>query len=307
MSSHLVFWASSLGLAFLLAGLVLMRRELSEAVGLNKVLLLAYPFVAAPLAAFGTEHMLMPREMMTMVPSWIPAPLFWTYFVGFGLYAAALSFTARKYVRWSALLLALMFCIFVLTMDLPAAIESPKSRLFWTLMLRETAFGAGALALAGWARPENPRMSKMFIAIGRIGVAAALIFYSFEHFAFPKFAPGVPLEKMTPSWVPVPEFWAYATGAVLLVAGTAMLLNRHTRTAAAWVGLVMTFLTLFLYFPIYVMVLGTANGLEGMNYVGDTLFFGGTVLLVGIAASPAREQAGEALTPAKIGRFHEAG
>jgi uncharacterized membrane protein len=288
MTSSLVFWASVSGSAFLLAGLFLLRTELIQAFGLDQVILLGYVFVAAPLAVFGTEHLLAPRSIAALVPTWIPAPMFWTYFVGIALFAAALSFIARKHLRWSALLLGLMFVIFVLTMDLPAVVESPKERLAWTLMLRETAFAGGALALAGWARQENDRISKTLIAIGRICVAVPLLFYSIEHFVFAKFAPGVPLQKMTPNWVPLPQFWAYAVGALLLVAGAAMLFNWQTPTAAASVGIVMTFLTLFLYFPIYVKELGTANGLEGLNYVGDTLFFGGTVLLIGIAASQPR-------------------
>jgi uncharacterized membrane protein len=300
MTSSLVFWASCVGSAFLLAGLILIRTELAAVRGLDKVLLLGFAFVAAPLATFSMEHLLTPRALMGMVPTWIPAPLFWTYFVGFALLAAALSFTARKYLRWSALLLAIMFFVFVVTMDIPAVIENPKSRLFWTLMLRETAFAGGALALAGWARqqnvgqqnvrPKKAQISNAMIAIGRTCVAIALIFYSIEHFAFPKFAPGVPLPKMTPNWVPLPELWAYAVGAVLLIAGASMLFNRQTRTAASAVGLVMAFLTLFLYFPIFVKEWGTPDALEGLNYVGDTLLFGGTALFVGIAAGKPRRQ-----------------
>jgi uncharacterized membrane protein len=130
------------------------------------------------------------------------------------------------------------------------------------------------------------------IAIGRTCVALALIFYGIEHFVFARNAPGVPLEKMTPNWVPAPALWAYAVGIVLLIAGAAMLFNRQTGTAAAVVGLVMTFLTIALYFPIYVKELGTPLGLEGVNYVGDTLLFGGIVFFVGIAAtqSPQRAQ-----------------
>lgn len=290
MFSSLVFWASLSGLAFLIIGLVFIWRELTPSLGFNKVIGLGYAFVAAPLAVFGTEHLLTPRSLMGLVPSWMPAPLFWTYFVGVALFAAALSLAVRKCVRWSALLLALMFFIFVLSMDVPGVVENAKERLSWTLMLRETAFAGGALALAGWARQDGTRVSRALIAIGRICVAVPLIFYSVEHFAFPKFAPGVPLEKMTPNWVPIPEFWAYAVGAMLFVAGVGMLFNWRTRIAAASIGLVMTFLTLFLYFPIFVKDLGTAQALEGLNYVGDTLLFGGTVLLIGIAANQSYQQ-----------------
>jgi uncharacterized membrane protein len=288
MFSGLVFWACVLGSIVLVTGLFLIRKDLTSAPGPDKMNLLGYSFVAAPLTVFATEHMFLARSMMEMVPSWIPAKLFWTYFVGIALYAAAVSFTARKQVRWSALGLAIMFFIFVLTMDLPALFDHAKDRISWTLMLRESAFGGGALALAGatW-KHDKIRISKALVAIGRTCVAVALIFYGIEHFVFAKNAPGVPLEKLTPNWVPVPQLWAYAVGVVLLVAGIAMLFNWRTRAAAASVGSVMAFLTLFLYFPLLVKAYGTPQALEELNYVGDTLLFGGTVFLVGIAAAQA--------------------
>ena len=290
MPSSLVFWSSFSGSVFLLIGLVLIRKELTPPFGLNRVIVLGYAFVAGPLAVFGTEHLLASRTIMTLVPSWIPAPLFWTYFVGIGLFAAALSFIARKHLRWSALLLALMFFIFVATMDLPAIIAQSRDRFSWTLMLRETAFAGGALALAGAARRDNVQISNALIAIGRICLAVSLIFYGIEHFAYPKFAPGVPLEKLSPNWLPIPAFWAYAVGVVLLMAGIGMLFNWKTRVAAASVGLVMTLLTLFLYFPLLVKAFGTPQALEELNYVGDTLFFGGTALLLGVAVTQSRQQ-----------------
>jgi uncharacterized membrane protein len=290
MLSSLVFWSCCSGSVFLLVGLVLIRKELAPPFGLNQVIELGYAFVAAPLAVFGTQHLLAAHSLLDLVPSWIPARLFWVYFVGIGLFAASVSLTVRKHLRWSALLLALMFFIFVLSMDLPAVIAQSRDRFSWTLMLRETAFAGGALALAGAAWRDSLKISKMLIAIGRICLAVPLIFYGIEHFAFPKFAPGVPLEKLSPNWLPIPELWAYAVGAVLLIAGIGMLFNWRTRIAAAAVGVVMTLLTLFLYFPLLVKAFGTPQALEELNYVGDTLFFGGTALLLGIAVTQSRQQ-----------------
>jgi len=290
MLSSLVFWSCCSGSVFLLVGLVLIRKELTPPFGLNQVIELGYAFVAAPLAVFGTQHLLAARSLLDLVPSWIPARLFWVYFVGIGLFAASVSLTLRKHLRWSALLLALMFFIFVLSMDLPAVIAQSRDRFSWTYMLRETAFAGGALALAGAARRDSVQISKSLIAIGRICLAVPLIFYGIEHFAFPKFAPGVPLEKLSPNWLPIPEFWAYAVGAVLLIAGIGMLFNWRTRIAAAAVGVVMTLLTLFLYFPLLVKAFGTPQALDELNYVGDTLFFGGTALLLGIAMTQSRQQ-----------------
>ena len=71
-----------------------------------------------------------------------------------------------------------------------------------------------------------------------------------------------------------------ALGIVLLVAGVAVLVNRRSRLAASSVGLAMVVLTLGLYLPILAMAHGQDALIVGVNYVFDTLLFGGAGLLV---------------------------
>jgi uncharacterized membrane protein len=281
VASPFIFWPCFLGVAFLILGLFYSRREITAANGLEKLIALAYVFVAAPLAVFAGEHLAGARFLMAGVPSWMPARLFWAYFVGFALLAAALSLSVKKCVRWSAPLLAAMFFLFVLMMDIPATIAQPHNRLFWTLALRETAFGGGALALTGlMMRQNNHRYAKTLISVARFCIGIPLIVYGIEHFLHPEFAPGVPLTKLTPPWVPIPFFWAYLVGAVLLIGGVAILLNKRARLAATYVGLVITLLTLFLYTPLLAMVRQPSEIIGEVNYVADTLFFAGTVLFL---------------------------
>jgi len=279
MVSSFILWPCLAGVVVLLLGLILIRKEFAAAKGLDKLVVLGPVFVAAPLAVFAGEHLAGPRVLMQVVPPWMPARLFWVYFVGLALLAAALSLVFKKYLRWSAPLLALMFFVFVLSIHIPGVIAHPKSRIFWTVMLRETAFAGGALALAG---STNPR-SNATVFFGRMCISVTVIFFAIEHFLHPQFAPGVPLAKMTPPWVPFHSFWAYLVGAILLIAGAAMLFNKKSRIAATSVGLVMTILTLFLYLPILAAATGTSQLVEGVNYVFDTLLFGGTALLLAAA------------------------
>jgi uncharacterized membrane protein len=271
------------GVAELIAGLILVRGRLAAASGIRaRVLLLGPVFEAVALAIFAAEHFLAARDLAGIVPRWLPGALFWTYFAGAALLAAGISFIARRYVRLSASLLAVFFLIIVATVDLPNLPKNLHERLFWTLTVRETAFAAGAMALAGSVWPLGRPTGSVLMALGRFIVAGTFVFYAIEHFMFPRFVPGVPLEKMTPDWVQAPALLAYLVGATLLAAGIGLLFPGTRRSAAVGAGIVLLVLTVFFYVPILAMEIRTPLAVEGANYVGDTLLFAATALLVGL-------------------------
>jgi uncharacterized membrane protein len=269
------------GSVALVAGLILVGERFRVALGIERILVLGPVFEAVALAIFAAEHFTAARDLMPIVPRWLPGPLFWTYFVGAALLAAAISFIAWRCVRWSAALLALLFLIIVATIDLPNLPKHVHQRLFWTLTVREMAFAGGAMVLAGsqWRRGSSAGNALMLV--GRVLVALIMIFYAIEHFLFPRFVPGVPLEKMTPAWWPAPTLLAYFVGSTLLVAGVGLLIRRTIRIAAAGSGMVLLLLTAFFYVPIMVTEIHTPLAVEGINYVGDTLLFAATALLAG--------------------------
>lgn len=267
------------------AGLLIAWQRLAKASGLTERVLLLGPIAeATALAMFAAEHFFAARLLAGIVPHWLPGPVFWTYFVGFALFAAALSLIAGRCVRWSASLLALLFLIIVATIDLPNLSQGLHSRLFWILTVRETAFAGGAMVLAGSARSTSSSAGRILITLGRAIVACTFVFYAVEHFLYPLHVPGVPLEKHTPAWVPAPALLGYAVGAVLLAAGIGLMIPRTRRKAAAGAGAVLLLLTLFFYLPIFAMEIHTPLAVEGLNYIGDTMLFAGTALLAGLGS-----------------------
>jgi uncharacterized membrane protein YphA (DoxX/SURF4 family) len=282
-------WICVAGVVILVIGFVAARRELQAAVGLGKLVAVGRVLFAAPLAAFGAEHLVLGRMIIGAVPVWMPGRLFWVYFVGIALIAAALSLALGIRVRLTATLLAIMFFLFVVMMHLPNAVAHVHDRVIWNVALRDLSFGAGALVLAGsLGRGSRERGENAWVWIGRVVVAVVLMVYGVELILYPQFAPGVPLSKLTPAWVPGPHVWALLTGLVCIGGGVAILIRRYGRDGATAVGLVMTLLTLFLYLPILLMASGAPAVLEGANYVWDTLLFAGAVLLVA-AAAPRRD------------------
>jgi uncharacterized membrane protein len=281
------FWMGFAGLIYLVAGVFVLRKELSAARDWDKLITLGCVFIAVPLAVFAPEHFHGgPSYIQDMAPSWMPARSFWPYFVGCALLAAATSLTVRKLVRLSSTLLGLMFFLFVCMIYAPSALAHPKNRFAWIFALRDLSFAGGAWALAGLhSRASSPQQSKWMILFGRTVVAIAAIFYAIQHLLHPEFAPGVPLEKMMPSWVPFPSVWGYLAGAILLAAGIGLALNKKPRIAAASIGALMTVLTLFPYLLILILAHSgsTPEINEALNYVADTLLFAGAALVLASA------------------------
>lgn len=275
------------GVVVLIAGLVLVRRRFQAASGVDRILVLAPVFEAVALAIFGMEHLLAARDLVGAVPKWLPWPLFWVYFFGVGLLAAAISFILWKCVRWSAPLLALFFLLVVATVDLPNLSGHIHDRLFWTLNLRELCFGGGAMVLAGSVWPREMPARGPLIQVGRAIVALTMVAYGVENVLFPRNVPGVPLAKMTPDWIPAPIVIAYFIGVVLLAAGIALFLNRRVRIAAAGAGGILVLLVIFFYLPFAVGEFHANLDVEGINYVGDSLLFAATIMLAGFGADEA--------------------
>jgi uncharacterized membrane protein len=289
MASPMVVWMSVAGVVFLAMGAIVAAKDVADARGLDKLIALACVFFAAPLGVFGAEHLTNAGEIAQLVPSWMPGHLFWAYFVGVALIAAALSLSLKRYLRLTGMLVALMFFLFVLTMHIPGVVEHPRDRFFWAIAFRDLTFGSGALALAAAMTPASSRNHyRAAITVARVFIGVALIVYGVEHFLHPGFAPGVPLAKVMPAWVPLPHLWAYLTGAVLLIAGIVILINRYTREAAGLAGLVMVLLTAFLYVPILATARSAADIVVGLNYVFDTMLLGGAVLLLALNFSQYR-------------------
>jgi len=268
------------------------RGDWARARQLENLILLGPLFYAAPVAAFGTEHFTQSGTIAAMVPRFIPWHLFWAYLVGAGFIAAGFSLVTRIQARLAASLLALTFFVFVATMDLPAWITHPSNRFALALALRELTFGAGALALASTFTSEGSARRTM-ASIARYCIAITILVYSLEQFLHGDHVPAVPLNFLTPAWVIGHSLWTYLAGVVYAIAGILLLAGKHTRAAAAWLGLRILAVELAVYVP---MAFVQHTDLTGLNFAGDTLMFCGAVLLLAGAMPSVPFQAPPGLT-----------
>ena len=272
---------SAAGLSLLVIGLLAARNSIAQARGIDKIVALTPVCFAIPLAVFGAEHLSSPQSLLAGVPSYMPWHMFWVYFVGVALVAASLSIATRRQVRWSGLLFGAMMFLFVAMLHLPGAVTA-GGRIPWTIVVREMSFGGAGWVLAGIAMGgDRNGQGKGLIAVGRVPIAIAAIFFGVQHFLHPLGLPGVPLVKQMPPWIPGRAFIDYLTGASLMVAGVCFLLARKTRIAATYLGAWILLLVVVIYGPVLVGALAdpsTGVQVEGINYFADTLLFGGAIL-----------------------------
>jgi len=289
--SPLVVWPSVLGLSAFAAGLVMYRGDLWEPGrrGQARILALGPVFIAAALATFSGEHFTQAREFSQLVPKWLPLRVPLTYFVGLCLLAAAVSFVARRGMRWSAPLLSLLFALFVLLIYLPSVIAHPGIRIAWIFPFREGTYAVGALCVSVYGSWSGKPSSSVALAL-RLWTATVAIFFGLQNILYPQFTPGVPDQQPTSAWVPLPHVIAVLTGGILVALGAAILFRKTAVPAIIGVGILMTALTIGLFAPDLILARGVAERVTAINFVADTLLFAGMMFAIAKAVEASAPQ-----------------
>jgi uncharacterized membrane protein YphA (DoxX/SURF4 family) len=109
------------------------------------------------LVVFSIQHFMYADFIATLIPAWMPFRVSWAYFVGVAFMAAAISILSGILSRLSALLLALMFMLWVIMLHAPRVIGSMRIEAEWTSMFIALAMGAISLLLAGKAAGASGR------------------------------------------------------------------------------------------------------------------------------------------------------
>ena len=187
--------------------------ELPQKHGFDKTLPFGRLFFAIPMGVFGTEHFTNTQLVASIVPSWIPLHTFWVYLVGTAVIAAALSMILEKHARLAATLFGCMLLLFVVLIHIPNLVATHAARLFWVICLRDIAFSGGAFALARTQLKRTPSAGAPgLVTLWRFFVGIPAIVFGVDHFLYPTFTPGIPMEAITPAWIPGHSFLGLSRG-----------------------------------------------------------------------------------------------
>ena len=196
-------------------------------------------FVAVSLVVFGVQHFIYGGFVAGLVPAWMPGRLFWAYFVGVAFFAAAAGILYKLMARPAATMLGVMFFLFVLLLHVPRIVGLSNNGNEWTSGFVALAMCGGAWILANAAPLEEREKADPFLKLGRYFYALAFAAFGVQHFVYARFAAG-----LGPPWFLGRPLWACLIGAVLVVAGAAIVLGK--KVAATLLATV-----LFLFFLLY--------------------------------------------------------
>lgn len=109
-----------------------------------------------PMISFGILHFLYTKEASTLVPAWIPGPIFWTYLAGLALMGSGLAIILKIKPVLISNLLGVMIFIWFIILHIPRVIVSSSADLGGEIAsaLLALAYSGIALVIAGAAGLE---------------------------------------------------------------------------------------------------------------------------------------------------------
>jgi uncharacterized membrane protein len=100
----------------------------------------------------GVQHFMFAQFVKTLVPTWIPGAIYWTYFAGVALMAGGIGLVVPRTARLAALLVGGMIFTWVFVLHIPRGLTIDNQN-EWTAVIEALAFSAIAFSLV--ARPTR--------------------------------------------------------------------------------------------------------------------------------------------------------
>jgi uncharacterized membrane protein len=157
---HLVEWDNAekelalAGGAFVIAGRYSEKNENPLNRFWGKLMPLGVILFSIPIISFGILHFLYANDASTLVPSWIPNPIFWTYLAGVALFGSGIAIILQIKPGIAATLLGTMVFIWFVILHIPRVMASPLADIGSevTSAFLALAYSGIAFVIAGTAK-----------------------------------------------------------------------------------------------------------------------------------------------------------
>ena len=249
---------------------------------MHNLKLIARVFYGAGIAGIGVLHFFYPgfRPVILPIPPEATTQLnILVYLTGAFLFISGLLIAIGKYVRTTALLLALVLFLFFACGHLPNRLTHMINVLgAWTDALKLLALCGGALIVAR-AFPGNANtgfINGLFKTsfLGRYFFGLMLLLFGIDHFLYTDF-----VKTLVPAWIPGALFWTYVAGIALIGTGLSFITNIKRKPVALLAGIMLFLWLIVLHIPRAVAMDTSKDGNEIVS-VCECLAFSGMAFLL---------------------------
>src|SRR5581483_12092688 len=88
------------------------------------------------------------KDTVSLIPHWLPGPLFWAYFTGCTFIAAGIATVIGFYARLAVTLSALQLALFLFLVWIPIVATGSKDAFQWSETILNATLCAGAWVMA---------------------------------------------------------------------------------------------------------------------------------------------------------------
>ncbi|HOW40103.1 MAG TPA: hypothetical protein PL123_06130 [Bacteroidales bacterium] len=112
---------------------------------------------ALPFAIFGINHFIMLDYYLGLITSFIPLGAYTIILTGLMLIAVSISIIVKKFIKISTIILAILLCLFILTIHIPHLINGNEQTVTLIALLKDISLMGGSLMIAGIYSEENQK------------------------------------------------------------------------------------------------------------------------------------------------------
>lgn len=185
------------------------------------------------------------------VPATFPGRMFWMYFISTLFVASGICIFIGRAAKTAAIILAVIFCIFLLYPNSSTLIANLYNAPDWTVVFENMALLSGALILTSLFTPGfsanngwNTKMNLPFTT-GKYLFAIALIIFGIQHFMYHDF-----ISTLIPGWIPAHNIWLFFVKIAFIATAISIFINILVPLSTFLFGLMFLVWVLILHGPL---------------------------------------------------------